>query len=563
MTQMKTRIYSILTVAAAAAITATAAAQNLEESVTVEGKYTPEIIKTDRLPLLPTPAKLEAPESRLEYDQNGVNANFAPDALPMGATAWRNSKNFNRSKGYVDLRVGSWLNTSLSAGVAAINTADTKLGVALQHNSTSLWQAWKKDANHAADAAKRFRYDERINIALSHRVADAGVLSADVQYHLGYFNYYGTSRGVVEDGRIKAPTQTLNDVYASAGWTGNTSGDFSYSATADVRHFAYRAYYAPTLAATGYFERGKGERETAINLGGALSYRLNGMSGLEAEILYSGVLNSIGEDVNRFKITPAYTYGTGNFRLRLGMELAVVGAEKTQFRIAPDIRINAREGIFAFTAAIGGGTDLRTLAWMHNMDFYANPLAGCTHAAYSPIDARLGVQLNPAGKWTVGVEGSWRTALDESLGGAYLSYLNGDADTWSEIPTRLHGLSVAINAGYDFCKEFSIAGKASWQPQHGRTGVLNGFDRPTYTAGLTAESRPIDRLKLALDYNLRACRELLKGNISRLNLTADFMVNDRLSVGAELNNLLNRHESMLPGVALEGFNAAAGLQIIF
>lgn len=227
MTQMKTRIYSILTVAAAAAITATAAAQNLEESVTVEGKYTPEIIKTDRLPLLPTPAKLEAPESRLEYDQNGVNANFAPDALPMGATDWRNSKIFNRSKGYVDLRVGSWLNTSLSAGVAAINTADTKLGVALQHNSTSLWQAWKKDANHAADAAKRFRYDERINMALSHRVADAGVLSADVQYHLGYFNYYGTSKGVVEDGRIKAPTQTLNDVYARVGWTGSTSGDFS------------------------------------------------------------------------------------------------------------------------------------------------------------------------------------------------------------------------------------------------------------------------------------------------------------------------------------------------
>lgn len=254
------------------------------------------------------------------------------------------------------------------------------------------------------------------------------------------------------------------------------------------------------------------------------------MSGLEAEILYSGVLNSIGEDVNRFKITPAYTYGTGNFRLRLGMELAVVGAEKTQFRIAPDIRINAREGIFAFTAAIG-----RHRLAHSRMDAQYGFLRQSSRRMHAcrllPIDARLGVQLNPAGKWTVGVEGSWRTALDESLGGAYLSYLNGDADTWSEIPTRLHGLSVAINAGYDFCKEFSIAGKASWQPQHGRTGVLNGFDRPTYTAGLTAESRPIDRLKLALDYNLRACRELLKGNISRLNLTADFMVNDRLSVG--------------------------------
>lgn len=560
---MKARIYGIAAALAATAAVSTASAQNLEESVTVEGTYKPEIIKADRLPALPSPAALAAPESRLEYEQRGVTANFSPDALPMGATAWRAFKQYDRSREYLDLRLGSWLNSSLSAGVAAVSTADTKLGFALQHNSTSLWQAWKDDPAAIADADRRFRYDERINIALSHRFAGAGTLTADAQYHLGYFNYYGTSTGEVADGRIKAPTQTLNDIYASAKWDGSASRNFTYCILANARHFAYRASYMPSSETPGAITAGKGERETEINAGGALSYRLNTLSDIGAEVLYSGVINSIGGNVNRVMLKPAYNLSGEHHRLKVGMELAVTSGTETKFRIAPDVRFTAGGGIAAFTAAIGGGTHLRTLAWMHDMDYYANPLTGCAEAAYSPIDATLGVQLNPGGKWTAGLEGKWTTTLDETLGGLYQAYLNGAPEAQAGTPTRLHGFSISVNAGYDFCRALGLHGKASWQPQNGNAGILNGFDRPEFTADITAKSQPIEKLSLALDYNLRARRELLKGNVSRLNFTADYRITDRFSVGAELNNLLNRHESILPGIELEGFNAAAGVQLLF
>lgn len=549
-------------------------AQSLTESVTVEGKYTPEIISADRLALLPATVVLNAPESNMAYDRKGVAAAFSPDALNMPATGWRAKKLFDTSKGYVDLRLGSWLNSSLSAGYVAIRNEDTRLNVYLQHNSTSLWQAWKENKEMGRPGAdKRYRYDETIGADLTHKLSGLGKVDAAVRYHIGYFNYYGTSNGPkIEDGRVKAPTQTLNDVYARVKWTGEGTDRFGYSADADIRHFAYRAAYVPLLTADypRQYAKTKGERETSINVGGNVKYSLSDGSGnkssVGATIRYSGVINSIGNDVNRAELIPYYSIKGKTYILRIGANLAVVGnGESTRFRVAPDVSFSARKGILAFNAAISGGTHLRTLAWMHTMDYYSNPGAGCYRAAYSPIDAKIAFQVNPGGKWTCGIEGDWRTTLDESFGGLYQALLNDDLAAYGSYPEsgKLHGFSIAVNAGYEFCRYFALKGKASWQPQDGSKGVLNGFDRPEFTTDLSAESSPIDKLSLRLDYRLRAKRLLLPGNISRLNLSGEYRITERLSVGAELNNLLNRHEEILPGLPLEGFNAACGIQITF
>lgn len=571
---MNTSIFRhIFALAATAVAASTASAQSITESVTVEGRYTPDIIQADRLALLPATISLTAPESPMAYDRKGVTAAFRPDALSMPATGWRAGKAYDISKGYIDLRLGSWLNSSLSAGYTAISDEDTRLNVWLQHNSTSLWQAWKGDEAkgiHASD--RRFRYDETIGADICRRVSDAGTLNAAVQYHLGYFNYYSTITQSLEDGHEKAPTQTLNDVHARVGWTGGDKGRLNYSANADVRHFAYRAMYVPLLPGEDPYRyiRTQGDRETAVNVGGDVKYSLNDGSGNGSSIgtglKYSGVLNSIGNDVNRVEFTPGYTLRGRNYSFRLGANLAVVGnGEKTRFRIAPDVSFSARKGITAFSASIGGGTYLRTLAWRHTMDYYADPTAACHEAAYSPLDIRLALQFNPGGRWTWGLEGTWNTTLDESFGGLYQAMLNNKLDIYGIYPAsgRIHGFSLAINAGYEFCSYFALKGKASWQPQKGSKGVLNGFDRPEVTVDLSAESSPTDRLSLKLDYRLRAKRLLLPGNLSLLGFSADYRVTDRISVGVELDNLLNRHQEFLPGLPMEGFNALAGVQVVF
>lgn len=567
-------IFSRYIIALGALVTAAGtSAQSITESVTVEGRYTPDIISADRLALLPSIITLTAPESPMAYDRKGVAAAFAPDALSMPATGWRSRKAYDASKGYIDLRLGSWLNSSLSAGYTAISNEDTRLNIYLQHNSTSLWQPWKENAETEMPGSdKRYRYDETIGAELSHHILDAGKVSADVQYHLGYFNYYGTNRGSVEDGHIKAPTQTLNDAYAHVGWIGDNSGKLSYSADADVRHFAYRAMYVPlyTDVYPKEFAHTKGERETTVNVGGDIKYSLSDKSGNGSSIgiglKYSGVLNSIGNSVNRVEATPGYTLFGRSYTLRLGANVAVVGnGEKTRFRIAPDVRFSARKGLIAFSATVGGGTHLRTLAWRHTMDYYSNPGTGCYEAAYSPLDIRLAMQINPGGRWTWGVEGLWNTTLDESFGGLYQAFLNENLSSYGGYPEsgRIHGFSIAVNAGYEFSRYLSLKAKIAGQPQNGSKGVLNGFDRPALTADLSAESTPMEKLSLKLDYRLRAKRQLNLSRLSRLDLTAGYLITDRISVGVELDNILNRHQELLPGLPLEGFNVMGGVEVVF
>lgn len=556
-----------------AAIPGMVSAQSITESVTVEGRYTPDIIPADRLALLPATIAPAAPESPMTYDRKGVTASFAPDALSMPATGWRATKTYDTSRGYIDLRLGSMLNSSLSAGVAAIRNEDTHLNVYLQHNSTSLWQAWKENPETGQPAAdRRYRYDETIGANLSHRLHDTGTFTGALQYHLGYFNYYGTDQGPEKDGHIRAPNQTLNDVHARIGWAGETSSRLTYTADADVRHFAYRVMYVPLSAAVypREYAMTKGERETAVNIGGDVKYSLSDGSGNGSSIgtglRYSGVLNSIGNDVNRVEATPAYTLSGRNYAIRFGANLAVVGNGcSTRFRVAPDVRFSARKGITAFSASIGGGTHLRTLAWRHTMDYYTDPTAGCYQAAYTPLDIRLALQLNPGGRWTLGMEGLWITTLDESFGGLYQALLNNNLSAYGRYPEggRIHGFSIAVNAGYEFSRYFSLKAKASGQPQNGSKGILNGFDRPKLTADISAESSPIDKLSLKLDYRLRAKRQFHLGRLSRLDLSADYRITDKISLGLEFDNLLNRHQELLPGLALEGFNVLGGVQVVF
>lgn len=541
---MKRNIYRFTAICLLALPAAGVGAQNLDENVTVEGRYRPEYIPAERLPSLPATVTLAPPESRLDFDRRGIAADFAPDGLNMPPTGWRAQKRYDSSRGYLDASLGSWLNASLSAGYEAVRSDETNLRVWLQHCSTSLWQAWKNLCG-AGDADLRKRYDETIGADLRHKFGTYGTLEADLRYHLGYFNYYSA----FGTGEENAPTQTLNDISAALKWSAPLSEAFNWNAYADIRHFAYR----------------EGERETTLRAGGEASRQLSRKSRIGATLDYSGVFNSIGNNVGRLRLQPGYDLTDRNMNLHAGVEIALVDAAKTHFRIAPDLRFGYREGIVALSTGIGGGTQLRTLAWQHEMDYYANPYYGCTEATYSPIDANIGIRLNPGGEWTAGVDWRWRTTIDEAIGGWFMIPLIGIYDdARALISPRLHGFSLAVNAGYEPSRYLALSVSGTWQPQHGNTGYLNGLDRAQLTLEASATSHPTDALELRLGYVLRAKRYLLpEKNFSRLDFRGSYRISDRTAVYAELHNILNRRQYLLPGVPLEGITAMAGFQISF
>ncbi|MDE6785884.1 MAG: hypothetical protein K2J46_02450, partial [Muribaculaceae bacterium] len=72
-----------------------------------------------------------------------------------------------------------------------------------------------------------------------------------------------------------------------------------------------------------------------------------------------------------------------------------------------------------------------------------------------------------------------------------------------------------------------------------------------------------DKLSLKLDFTLLARRQLWHKSFRSLNLTGDYQISDKISVGAAICNLLNRKQEVLPGLPIEGINATAGVQIVF
>ena len=132
---MKKYIFSAL----AAAVALPVAAQ-YNQSISVDGKYVPEVFRLDRINSFPKQVKFSLETNPLSYDGKSVPAGFAPRLLPLPATGWRDTRDFSDSRGYLELGAGSWLNSTLSAGYRFIDNKNTTFGVRLQHNSTSLWK---------------------------------------------------------------------------------------------------------------------------------------------------------------------------------------------------------------------------------------------------------------------------------------------------------------------------------------------------------------------------------------------------------------------------------------
>ena len=148
---------------------------------------------------------------------------------------------------------------------------------------------------------------------------------------------------------------------------------------------------------------------------------------------------------------------------------------------------------------------------------------------------------------------------------------------------NLHGYSLRANIDYDLGNLFKISAKGSYQPQKGTKGYFNGYDRPRWVAGVTAQTNPITPLKLTLAYNYRGVRNAYiygsyrndKGfdeqvltacrlrDVTSLDFGASWSFTDAFSLWLQADNLLNRKIEMLPGLPSQGITFAGGLSVLF
>lgn len=629
---------------AAAALPVGVRAQQLHENIGVQGKYVREVIVQDRINTFPSRITFSLDTAPLPCSLKAVPADFQPAWTAMPLTTPFVRRDISSRRGYLDLSAGSWLDADLSAGYKILADSLWSLNAWLQHNSTSLF---RPHLSPAADDVRRFRYDETLGLDLSRRFPGAGTLDAALSYHLGYFNYYGCHPAPAEifqpseQSSFKAPTQTLNDLALRVAWNSvrlRRSG-LNYSAALSLRHFAYRDLWLPDLqTASTRYPDSKGLRETRLSLSGSVAKTWNSGSALGIDLsasalFYAGApksefvidpertlsLSTPG-DYGMVTLTPFYRFSRGKFRLRAGLDIDLAfnaGSPADRygtFHIAPDIALDWRSGAFGLYLNLAGGSQLQTLAAMHQLDYYNMPALTSTRPVYSPLDAELGFNFGPFAGFSAGISAAYRISRDVPLGGWYMAMLNSgssplqtlegiDAESFQGVAysldshgISLHGVSLGARLAYEYGSILRISASATYQPQNGRNGFFNGLDRPRWTAGISAEVRPVDRLSIFASYSYRGVRRIytryyaadpvvtLPGtgipvvsdrksdpplcsmrlpDITDLSVGASFRIRSWVRVFVQASDILNRKVLWLPATPLQGISVTGGFNFLF
>ena len=547
-------------ISAASLLAALSASAQFDQTISVEGKYVPEVIRLDRINAFPRQEKFSLETTPLAYDAKGTTASFAPEVYPMPATGWRDTRKIFDNRGYLDFGLGSWLNSTLSAGYRFVQDDKSVVGVRFQHNSTSLW---KPNLSEAASDIKQWRYDERLGIYGSHIFDGAGRLDAAIDYHIGNFNYYGFNPVWLPSfpasdasDMLKAPTQTLNDLAVKVGWQSPTVTDnISWNASLGARYFGYRRMYdvpdmninAPIAFDLASF---KSTRETNVFLNAGVAFPTSSKStlgiDLDADLLaYSGydsedmgaypLFNPGKPDTyGMFTLTPYYRFSINRLNLRLGVDIDIAaGAGQKNNRydalhFAPDVYLDFDGGAARLFLHLAGGSQLHTLASGSEFNYYQQPFILNTTPVYAPLDGEFGASFGPFSGFSAGVGFAFKILRGEYLGGWYQQLLNyGRYAYGADVPAGLtpdyngapmnysfleddtynvHGYSLRANINYDLGSIFKISANGSYQPQNGTTGYFNGLDRPRWVAGISAQTNPTDKLKFTLAYTYRGVR---------------------------------------------------------
>lgn len=570
-----------------------AAAQSLDESVSVTGRYQAEVIPMERLAAFPPYYPTALPMEQLEYDLAPHTLAFTPSFFPHSPAAAPASP----TRGYLQAELGSWLNAGLRAGwwlLPGREPSSWKLGAWLDHRSTSLWRApaSERTAELGMENQRRRLYDERLGLTAGRTFGSGLRLSASVRGRLAAFNYYNCPAG---------PSQTFSDLRAEAALQSSPNAPTPFSADLSVAHSGWRTQLIPgTGSASGPASDLWPSRETVVTLGGSVASTEQSGNRMALSARLWGVFPGHGLEYGLLQLCPSYEFEpfrlfSEPLHLRLGVAAdlsagAGNSAESFSFlHVAPDCRAWVETDHATLYARATGGAQPNTVARSGKASLWSTPHIFSTVPLFSPVDAALGFEAGPASSGFLrglegGLEVRWKAMAHLPLEGWYPSLL--ESATLGEPTTDLllqqargtttSGVSIAGKLGWSAGPLLKVSAIVAWQPQGDHSGYWNGTDRPEWTGEFTLSSRPMERLTLEARLDWRAGRRLY-GRFGEadalehldlphwldLGLRADWHFSSSLSAGVKLTNLTCRRNLILPGLPTERLCASATLQALF
>lgn len=559
------------------------AEEPLSKEIVVEKDYKPTEQKATRPSSTPQVAKIEIPSSNLDFSDWAIptnSGNQIPVLLPYG---YQTSRNFTTNKGYFDFGIGSYWNMVGSAGYKILDKEKTSLGMWIQHNSS--WGASNTVSKDITGQDFDIKYiEDWAGVNFSHYLG-ANKLTADVFYHFGRLNY-------LHSADLPTPFNNINEFDLNLKFLNNSANEsFHYFVGGHFNYFGngLKEYYKDDVTVS----------QNLYQLLGGLSYQINENSlaglNLTGDLLHSSypiyledqsTSSKDSNSIGKLRFNPYYSTSSKLINLRLGLNLDLSVSDGTVFRIAPDINFDFKfiNG-FSFFVNATGGKSINTYSNFFSNNRYITPF-NTLASSYTPIDANLGIKVGPfsgfkAKAWL----GYGRTDDSQQMQAAY-DY-DPSIGTY-QLPIGTNYFSMDIKGwyfggelSYSYKNFATLCIKGEYAKQDKETGYAGmGLDRPEYIFGANLEVKPIAKLSLNLDYELRGNRSVWEysskggapfptysssvlSDVNNLSLGAHYQINDMIGVFANANNILNKKWELVQFYGAQKFNAMGGITLKF
>lgn len=548
------------TIIALLLVAGTAAAQQLSTEVVVDRTVESRLPGARPLPSVrPSLYTLPTTADSLTMAESTSPVDYAPTADPDGSDIYTGLAAPDDSRGYAWLGYFPAYNMTAGAGYSLISTEESMLRAAMSFRGCSY-------ANHADEAPEGHMNQNVIgaNIFGSH-TRGATTLSGKARYSYTALKA-PDERGVYSPQGINRAEVKLNlDHHADR----HSLGLELRFAHTGVTHDIYR-YVDSWSGQTASLYAQPGAKTTdaglTFNFSTRLSKKVRFNLDIDGDYLYL-----MGSDRNYgyyqasryswgiFAVEPSFDFRFGAFGARLGMKVfGAVGDTFGRFWLPnPDVRLEfAPIKQASIYVSMDANRPLNTLDELYAYSPYT--LGG---RIFAPVlygfDLRAGLRVGSLAGFSADIFGGLVYAYN------YLHLAVVSPGTCAHIAVDSDGGSqIGFRLSYDFGKKVSV----------GVDGYVTGVDRVIADrlnldkAKFIMEARvrvnPTSKLGLGIDYRLRTDRSFSgygdAGDVSRLDLSAQYALTRRLSVFARLDNILNNRPLLMPMISMQGFTGMVG-----
>lgn len=299
---------------------------------------------------------------------------------------------------------------------------------------------------------------------------------------------------------------------------------------------------------------------------------------------------SSNNTVGTFKL--AATHSSRHLVLRVGLRADIAtGFKPDRFNIAPDVELAwLPTGVTRVYLSASGQTSLNTLRERFDLMPFA-PAWSVDRLQRVPLQAKAGFSYHPGRGFRAAFEGCFQRSIGAPMLLIYspLNLAFDDKRSLTYAPMNLKGAWIEGRIGYSLPEfyglDIDLSARANINrkpvfsietsdPYDEEWGLPDNPDRAKWVVNMSASANPIEKLTVGIQWNLRAGRFVYYDDhrdgsnyglesVNDLSINGLYRVNERLSVGLQLENILCHRYFLIPGVQGASLTGLLGATLRF